>query len=348
MLDRAIQIAVKAHAQKVNRSAEPEIFHSFRLMMSQKESRERICGVLHDVAGMPGFSLDALRKEGFGEDVILALDCLQKRPEESHEDWDARVLKNETATKVRLADLEDEIEYLGKKEKTREYTMLKEAVMAKKKLSSRALQAIETKKRIISCGKKLIQSEGFENVSVHEISKNAGITVGTFYYYFNSKDELLYEMLPKMSDYFKSDEAQQMKKEGGYARLMNYFAYLINYPFLKYRDVMKHILASQSATDFIDSDRLPAIREIIREGQEDGEFETDVDAAQIAQMLFYANRGVFGHFIYHAEDYDYPDVAYQTVSRLAFTFLTGKGKESASKSVRGQDSILVKFSDISG
>ena len=88
--------------------------------------------------------------------------------------------------------------------------------MAKKKLTSRALQAKETKKRIISSGKKLIQSEGFDHVSVNEISKNAGITVGTFYYYFNSKDELLYEMMPKMKDYFKSKEAQQMKEESSF------------------------------------------------------------------------------------------------------------------------------------
>lgn len=64
-------------------------------------------------------------------------------------------------------------------------------------MTKRAAQAAETKKRIIREMKKLIRKKGFENTSVKEISEKAGITVGTFYYYFPSKEDLLVEFLPK-------------------------------------------------------------------------------------------------------------------------------------------------------
>ena len=329
MLDKAIGIAARAHENKVNKNGEPIIFHSLRVMMSLEREQERICGVLHDVLEGPLFDLDGLRREGFGDDVLAVLDCLTKRREESYETWIGRMLENKTACIVRMAEIQDEKEQLGKSvnvKNDREYSMLKEIVMANKRLTSRAIQAIETKKRIISCGKKLIQSEGFDNASVNEISKNAGITVGTFYYYFNSKDELLYELVPKMTDYFKSEEAQLMKEKNSYLQLQSYFSYLIHFPFDKYKDVMKHILASETATAFIDGDRIPAIEAIIAEGQQKEEFKADFSAAYIAKLLFYSNRGVFEHWLSHPEEYDYPEAANETISRLAYTFLTQKGR----------------------
>ncbi len=334
MLDRAIQIAVRMHAGKSNKTGEPAVFHSLRVMMSLESEIERVCGVLAGSAGRPGCTLKDLAEEGFGEDVLSALQCLSKRLGETYDAWIARLLENETACRVRLAVLADEIDRLGMTKKSREFNMLKEASMDKKKLTSRALQAKETKKRIINSGKKLIQSEGFDHVSVNEISKNAGITVGTFYYYFNSKDELLYEMMPKMKDYFKSKEAQQMKEESSFAQLMSYFSYLIHYPFGEYKDVMKHILASEAATAFIDSDRIPDIESILSEGQGRGEFEQTMPPVYMARLLFYANRGVFKHWLYYPEDYEYSEAAYQTVSRLAYTFLTEKGKQTAGAAYR--------------
>ena len=79
MLDRAIQIAVRMHAGKSNKTGEPAVFHSLRVMMSLESEIERVCGVLAGSAGRPGCTLDDLAKEGFGEDVLSALRCLTKR-----------------------------------------------------------------------------------------------------------------------------------------------------------------------------------------------------------------------------------------------------------------------------
>ena len=59
-----------------------------------------------------------------------------------------------------------------------------------RKLTKRKLQAEETKKRIITIAKELIQEQGFDNVSIDAVVQGAGISKGAFYVHFNSKDAL--------------------------------------------------------------------------------------------------------------------------------------------------------------
>ena len=48
----------------------------------------------------------------------------------------------------------------------------------------RQARAAETRKRIVAAAKKLITENGFENVSIEEIAKEAGVSTGSFYTYF--------------------------------------------------------------------------------------------------------------------------------------------------------------------
>ncbi|HUP50107.1 MAG TPA: GTP pyrophosphokinase, partial [Thermoanaerobaculia bacterium] len=48
-LERAIMIAVQAHAGQVDKAGEPYILHPLRVMLKLTSDEERIVGVLHDV-----------------------------------------------------------------------------------------------------------------------------------------------------------------------------------------------------------------------------------------------------------------------------------------------------------
>ena len=78
MLNKAIELANRAHAGQVDLAGEPYILHPLRVMMTREKEIERICAVLHDVVEDSNISFDDLRKEGFSEEVIKALDCLTK------------------------------------------------------------------------------------------------------------------------------------------------------------------------------------------------------------------------------------------------------------------------------
>ena len=107
MLNKGIEIAARAHAGQVDKGGEPYILHPLRVMLSRKNETERICGILHDVVEDSSITLDDLRREGFSTEIIAVLDCLTKRNGESYEEFIDRILSNEIACQVKLADLYD-------------------------------------------------------------------------------------------------------------------------------------------------------------------------------------------------------------------------------------------------
>ena len=110
MLNKAIEIAAKAHAGQVDKGGNPYILHPLRVMQNfcdDGDESAQICAVLHDVVEDTSVTLDDLRDEGFSEEIITALDCLTKRQGESYDDFISRVLTNELACKVKRGDLAD-------------------------------------------------------------------------------------------------------------------------------------------------------------------------------------------------------------------------------------------------
>lgn len=68
--------------------------------------------------------------------------------------------------------------------------------MLKKRKNNRTKQqGAETRKLLYACAEKLFQEYDYQNVSVESITRMAGVTKGTFYVHFESKDALLLEMI---------------------------------------------------------------------------------------------------------------------------------------------------------
>lgn len=106
-LERAIAIAASAHAGQVDKGGAPYIFHPLKVMLRMSSLEERIVAVLHDVVEDCGISLDDLRKEGFSEAVLSAIESVTKVPGESYEDFVERAAQNPIGRVVKLADLEE-------------------------------------------------------------------------------------------------------------------------------------------------------------------------------------------------------------------------------------------------
>jgi len=109
-LDKAIIIASQAHQGQTHHNGEPYILHSLRVMMRMETLPEKIIGVLHDVIDKTEWTLQDFRTEGFPDDVIEALDCLLKRSYESYEDFIKRTRISSLAVRVKIADLEDNMD----------------------------------------------------------------------------------------------------------------------------------------------------------------------------------------------------------------------------------------------
>lgn len=195
----------------------------------------------------------------------------------------------------------------------------------KKELTDRAKQAIATRKRIIRVTKKLVRKKGFESTTIQGISKEAGITVGTFYYYFPSKEALLIEFLPKSDQY---DSLEKLHTMHSYVYLVEYYRELVNYLFEDTREVWKCVTESYSSLEVIDHKRVPMVMKIIEEGQRRNEFTQEVSAREIAEMLVLTNHGLFFRYIHDPESIEYSRMALDSIIRIAYSYLTPSGRST--------------------
>jgi len=104
---RAVALAAEAHLGQFDKAGAPYIEHPMRLMLRADGAHEKMVAVLHDVVEDSAWTLDGLRREGFGEPVLGALDRLTRRANESYDAFIARVAEDPLATRVKLLDLED-------------------------------------------------------------------------------------------------------------------------------------------------------------------------------------------------------------------------------------------------
>ncbi len=117
-LERAIALAVEAHEGHWVREGRPYILHPLRVMARVENDTERIVAILHDTVENEGdrVSLARLRREGFPEEIVQAIDCLTRRDDEPYADMIERIAPNPLARRVKLADLADNLDLLRQSE----------------------------------------------------------------------------------------------------------------------------------------------------------------------------------------------------------------------------------------
>ena len=109
-LARAIAIAAVAHQEQFDKAGAPYILHPLRMMQQMATDEEKIVAILHDVVEDTDWTPELLRAEGFSENVLAALDGVTAREGETYEAFIARAQSNPIARKVKLADLQDNMD----------------------------------------------------------------------------------------------------------------------------------------------------------------------------------------------------------------------------------------------
>jgi (p)ppGpp synthase/HD superfamily hydrolase len=106
-IEKALQIAAKAHEGQKDKEGLPYILHPLRVMQRVEGEQAQIVAVLHDVIEDTAVTADDLRQAGFSEQIIAGVLCVTHRNDETYADYVVRCKANEVARKVKLADLED-------------------------------------------------------------------------------------------------------------------------------------------------------------------------------------------------------------------------------------------------
>ena len=111
LLEKAIGLAVEAHRGHKDKFGNPGyILHPLRVMQRVETEDEKIVAVLHDVIEDTKWTRAMLARRGFPKRLLDALDCVTKRNGESYSTFVRRSASNPISKRVKLADLEDNMD----------------------------------------------------------------------------------------------------------------------------------------------------------------------------------------------------------------------------------------------
>ena len=90
-----------------------------------------------------------------------------------------------------------------------------------KNASQRDIQAAEHREKLLTVGYELICKYGIDGVGVREISEAAGVTTGTFYHNFKSKQDLLWNYAGSRKEFGRGFE--ELSEGSAVSRIMAFF-----------------------------------------------------------------------------------------------------------------------------
>lgn len=105
IVSKALRLATAAHSGQVDKAGVDYIRHPIAVAESLNTEEEQTAALLHDVVEDTTLTLEDLKREGFSDRVLDAVQHLTHGKNESREAYLRRVKENPLAVRIKLADL---------------------------------------------------------------------------------------------------------------------------------------------------------------------------------------------------------------------------------------------------
>jgi TetR/AcrR family fatty acid metabolism transcriptional regulator len=161
------------------------------------------------------------------------------------------------------------------------------------KMTNRAKQAEATKNKIFECGVNLVRKYGFDQVTVEQISKEAGVSVGTYYYYFQSKFDLFSEIFKRADEYFQTHVEGSLIAKDALEQIVEFFDKYADFNILNGIEMVKKLYTADNKM-FLTKGRAMQniLTAIIEKGQVNKQISKKLSSEEITNALFVTARGV--------------------------------------------------------
>ncbi len=91
------------------------------------------------------------------------------------------------------------------------------------KMTKREIATAVTRENLIETAESLLQQKGYEKMSVSDITRASGVAKGTFYNYFNKKEDIIFELNKRhLTDL--SDKITYLSQEDPVESIRNYLS----------------------------------------------------------------------------------------------------------------------------
>ena len=172
-------------------------------------------------------------------------------------------------------------------------------VILLEKLTSRKQQSIASRQKLLDAALTLTGMHGFDAVTIQDICKEAGLSVGAFYHYFKSKEEIILAWYGLADAYFDTEVMPQLRESDApcVEKIQKFASEQVAFGMRYGADYIAQLYRAQlsyHSPDFYVEDRgvVGGMNELIHEGQACGQLRDTVSARQLADELLLITRGV--------------------------------------------------------
>ena len=182
--------------------------------------------------------------------------------------------------------------------------------MIKKEPTSRQLQADRTRTLLYSIAVSLMEKQGFSNTTIEQIATKAGVSIGTFYHYFNSKEEIFYDIFKKADEYFETIVAPALYSadttgQSVVEQVITFFRYYAHYNLNRGLANITQLYNTKNKI-FVKKGRFmqELLMQVLAKGMERGEFSSELSPDEATDYLFVVARGIVYDWCIHEGTYD--------------------------------------------
>ena len=160
---------------------------------------------------------------------------------------------------------------------------------------ARQHNSVETRELIISSAIATFIKKGYSHTTLEDIVKRVGLTRGAFYWNFNSKKDILEEILRRYEDFYREIYSSYTHYDSAYETLRSFlevdlekknadnpYTKIVMYK-VELTDGMPELTEIQAR---LDHEFIGIIENEILRGQERGEFRMDISAHMLALSLY--------------------------------------------------------------
>lgn len=182
---------------------------------------------------------------------------------------------------------------------------------------SRKVQAEITKNKIYDVAVELINEKEFDDISVSEICEEADVSIGTFYYYFESKQKILFSIYNKADDFFEDEVEPSLKSESTLGKIKEYLNSYIKYIKKDGVEMVKHLYIPDNKL-FVKKGRAmkTLLQEIIEEGQKNNEVSNDILPEEAVNYIFVIMRGVVFDWCLYDGEYNIVEYSQKFINNI--------------------------------
>ncbi len=158
--------------------------------------------------------------------------------------------------------------------------------------------ALATKNRIARIASELIREQGFDKVSVTAIARAAQVSIGTFYYYFPSKTDLMYNVR-RIDAYFQKEMPQRLTHQDMCRDIQIFFSAYAEFSVGEgvkithslFHDFEGKMLIAENSYMF------GLLMSILQEGVEQEQLRADTDLQAVTRRMFMSVQGVLWQWV---------------------------------------------------